>query len=137
MLNDPTEAGGLPDEDRTFFERVAVRASELGKAGWSDLADVLTVDNVVAAIGLAGAFGHGFWMATRERYHSPLSDELMIGAFEAMTPAARAAHLAGIAVGLSVRFASFAFSSTSSSGAHGRDDDDSDDRRRRRGRSSR
>ena len=133
MLAEPADAGGLPEEDRSFFERVAALASELGKAGWADLADVLTVDNVVAAIGVVGAFGHGFWMATRERYHSPLSDELMIGAFEVMTPAARAAHVAGIAVGLSVRFASFVFSSASSA-ANGRDDDDSEDQRRQRGR---
>lgn len=140
MLAQPSNTGGLQEEDRSFFQRVVERASELGKAGWADLADVLTVDNVVAAIGVVGAFGHGFWIATRDRYHSPLSDELMLGAFEAMTPQARAAHVAGLAVGFSVRIASYVFFSSSSSSRAGRDDDcddDCDDDRRRRRRGSR
>eukprot|EP00038_Savillea_parva_P016608 m.17320 g.17320 ORF g.17320 m.17320 type:complete len:358 (+) comp3487_c0_seq1:263-1336(+) len=105
MLQDPQVQSGLNAADRSFLEDMAERMRELGKVGWADLEAVITSENVVAAIGIAGAFGHGFWVANRRTWN-PLSDELLHRTFESMTPQARVAHVVGLAVGFTFRVAS-------------------------------
>eukprot|EP00035_Acanthoeca_spectabilis_P026491 m.462925 g.462925 ORF g.462925 m.462925 type:complete len:370 (-) comp22836_c0_seq1:233-1342(-) len=126
LLSDPVQTERLPASDRSFLEDLAERAAELGRGGWADLESILTAENVTAAVGMMGAFGHGFWVATRNTY-DPISDEIMHRAFEAMTAQARVAHLVGLAAGFTYRFVSH----VAESSRDDRSNSDSDRTRRR------
>lgn len=132
LLADPVQTQRLDPADRSFLEHIAAQATQLGTAaGWADLETVLTAENLTAAVGMMGAFGHGFWVATRTTY-APLSDELMHHAFERMTPQATVAHLVGLAVGFTFRLASTAAASNDRDEARRRDGDGRSEGRRRR-----